>query len=119
MTNNEDWKNEKGIQDASYQDFVAPLVAGIGGIPRIMALTSKAPAIVAGLATAPKVQEGTKDLNIDMSTVEDMLMKWRDLAQKIGDFPRVFKYKALQSALGEEQFSPSQVLDMMLKIHAD
>lgn len=115
---NEDWRNEPGVQDTSYQDFVAPLLAGLGGVPRIAgALASKAPAIASGLGA------GAAAASDDVSSSEEdairFINRFADAAQKIGDWPRTFQYKALRTALSEGTISPDEVFGRLLQLNAN
>jgi hypothetical protein len=116
MNDIEDWKNEKGAQDATYQDFVAPIVAGLGAVPRIASLVRGAPAIASGLKAADQEKE-----NIPMAEqkLEDLVMFFKDKAQEIGDFPRLLKYKGLLTEMQEKQLSDHEVINLLNRIHAD
>lgn len=116
MNLSEDWKNEKGVQDATYQDFVAPIVAGLGVVPRLASLVRGAPAIASGLKAANQAKE---DAPMAEQKLEDLVMFFKDKAQEIGDFPRVFKYKALLTEMQEKQLKDYDVLNILNKIHAD
>jgi len=132
--NKEDWRNEKGVQDASFQDFVAPLLAGLGGVPRgiaavkgLLSASSKAPAIASGLgAAAPKIDKLVPEFEgvggsgtTSRDTIAKVLMNWADSAQQMGDVARMKAYKRLQLALDQSQISPDDVMDFAVKIHAD
>jgi hypothetical protein len=132
--NDNSWKNEPGVQDATYQDFVAPMVAGLGGIPRIVAAAkaalSAAPAISAGLGTAVPVVKRMTEANVDLGdvggseassidSISKILTNWADIAQQAGDFARMNAYKMLQSALTQFQISPDQIMKKAWLIHAD
>jgi len=121
----EDVVNERGVSDATFQDFVAPMLAGLGIGKAAM---SAGPAIVRGLTptvgrTLATVGAAGKEAIARrapvIATIEELLVKFQDKAQEIGDFSRVFKYKALKSALEQSQLSPNEVLMMIQKIHAD
>jgi len=116
MNTMEDWRNEKGVSDATYQDFVAPLVAGLGAIPRLASFAKSAPAIASGLKGA---KDKIKDFSIPEQKLEDLIAFFQNKAQEIGDFPRVFKYKALRTALQQSQLSDNEIINTLNRIHAD
>ena len=123
----DDWKNEKGAEDATYQDFVAPIVAGIGGIPRLIAAVTKAPAIASGLSTAstkidkliPDFEDVGGSETSSREGIINVLSKWADSAQQMGDMARMKIYKELQLALDQSQISPDEVMDYAVRVHAD
>jgi hypothetical protein len=121
------WKTEKGVEDASYQDFVAPLLSGLGGIPRLIAVATQAPAIASGLgAVAPTIQKLTPEFEDVGGTgsssregIMDLLAKWTDSAQQIGDEARMKIYQQLRLALDQSQISPDEVMDYAVRVHSD
>lgn len=121
----EDVVNERGVSDATFQDFIAPMLAGLG-VGKV--LFSGGPAIVEGLtptvgrtlaAAGAAGEEAVANRVPIITTVADILNKFQDKAQEIGDFARVFKYKALKAALEQSQLSPDEVLNAIQRIHAD
>lgn len=111
------YQSEPGIEDATYQDFVAPLVMGLGVGSRLL---SKAPAMAETFAPAATAAgKASEPFRMDRATAESMLARFADKAQEIGDFARVLKYKALRSAMEQSQMSAADILDKIMKIHAD
>lgn len=113
-----DYQNEPGVQDATYQDFVAPLLLGLGLGPKL--LSGGASTVARSMtAVAPAIEKATEESSPNATTAEDILTKFLDKAQEIGDFARVFKYKALRSAMEQTQMPANEVFEKILKIHAD
>ena len=129
-----DYQNEPGVTDATFQDFIAPLLAGLG-IGKVAssigskALPSAASAVKGAMASAPAVPMVSKIepmikaaplktvREMGMPEAEAMLDKFMTGAQKIGDYARVLRYKALRAALEQEQLSPDEVVDSVIKLH--
>lgn len=120
--------NEPGVSDATYQDFVAPMLMGLG-VGK--AALTEGPAIARGLtstagrtamAAAPLVRRAAtavQEAIPNFNTMEERLAYWADKAQSIGDFSRMNLYKFLKTALEQSQMSPEEVISAIQKIHAD
>jgi len=120
--------NEPGVSDATFQDFVAPMLMGLG-VGK--AALSEGPAIVKGLtstagrvgaASAPVIRRAATAMQEaipNFNTMEERLAYWADKAQSIGDFSRMNLYKFLKTALEQSQMSPEEVISAIQKIHSD
>jgi hypothetical protein len=115
MNPNDYSKGEPGIQDATFQDFVAPLLLGLGVAPKLASMN--APAIARGLSVAPAIEKTVENRGMSWDRVEELLTKFLNSAQEMGDFARVFKYKALRSMMEQNQMAPNEVLSKIQKIH--
>jgi hypothetical protein len=106
---------EPGVTDATYQDFVAPILAGLGVGKAVSAGVKALPgtvnAVRAAIVSSPVVQE------LSRPEVEAQIERFLSSAQKIGDYARVFKYKALKTAMEQKQLDPDEVFDLLMKIH--
>jgi hypothetical protein len=78
---------EKGVNDATYQDFVAPILGGLGVAKAIPALLSKAPAVTAGLEAIPEA-ESSMTANSVFKIINGMIKKalsWGDPTDKASE----------------------------------
>lgn len=124
----DDVVNEPGVSDATFQDFIGPMLLGLGVGKTAL---SSGPAIARGLtstagrvatASAPMVgraMRAVQEAVPNFNTMEERLQYWADKAQSIGDFPRMNMYKFLQTAMEQSQMTPEEVISAIQKIHAD
>jgi hypothetical protein len=130
-----DYQSEPGVTDATYQDFVAPLLAGLG-VGKAFSVGTKmipkaTPAIQAGLASKPLWKNVDSDMPKWMlkyaEEVPATVRTMRDIADKklsqvinvaynIGDWAKLKTYRFMKQALDNSQLSDAEIDDLLYQI---
>jgi hypothetical protein len=130
-----DYQSEPGVTDATYQDFIAPLLAGLG-VGKAVSASSRvipkaATSIQAGLASKPLwknvdsdmpkwMAKYAEELPVAVNTMRDIankkLSQLINMSYNIGDWAKLKTYRFMKQALDNSQLSDAEIDDLLYQI---